>query len=487
MPVLVTGIHSGADRVAANAQEWVSVTSTETTIRPKTSKKDRLACFPLCPTFPIKHWPHQTLGDEDMSGCPVSGDIKLLDYETQRCPYGVYDTLREEAPVYKDPDTGYYVITRFDDVRDIIRDTDTYTSAPLPESAEFYAMGARTAKAVGIFEERGWAPAPNLLFRDGLEHKQMRKMFDDAFRASKIKDLDPAVEETSYRLIREMLEGGNKADWVRAFAVPLPLLIIGKQMGARQEDIWRIKEWTEAFFHRIGLMLPEEEDLAAIEKELEAQHYFQPIFEELRKNPNETLLSDLVNTVVEGWGRTLNDNELHTEMMADTFVGGSETTTNALAAGVMLLIENPDVWEQLKSDPDKYLRTFIEEVLRLESPVQGLYRFALKDVELHGVKVPKGSTLNVRYAAGNRDARMFPNPDKIDLERKKAGAHLAFGMGNHHCLGAPLARRELYWGFKAFTDHIKEVKYAPEQGELEYHPHYLLRALKSLHIEYVPE
>ncbi|MEM9880204.1 MAG: cytochrome P450 [Pseudomonadota bacterium] len=422
-----------------------------------------------------------------MSSCPATRGIHFLDHETQSCPYEAYRDLRENAPVYKDPDTGYYVITRFDDVRRILKDSENYTSAPLPESAEFFAMGARTAKAVSIFEERGWAPAPNLLFRDGVEHKQMRKMFDDAFRAGKIKELDPAVEETSYRLIHEMLACGNKADWVRAFAVPMPLLIIGKQMGARPEDIWRIKEWTEAFFHRIGLMLPEEEDLAAIEKELEAQHYFQPIFEELRKNPNETLLSDLVNTVVEGWGRTLNDNELHTEMMADTFVGGSETTTNALGAGVMLLIENPDVWEQLKSDPDKYLRTFIEEVLRLESPVQGLYRFAREDVTLHGVHIPKGSTLNVRYAAGNRDESVFEEPDKINLDRKKAGAHLAFGMGAHHCLGAPLARRELYWGFKAFTDHIAEVRYAPEQGTPEYHPHYLLRALKSLHIGYVPE
>lgn len=418
-----------------------------------------------------------------MASCPMSTDtVRLLDYATQKCPYETYDLLREEAPVFIDPDTGYYVISRFEDVRDIIKDGDTYANAPLPQSKEFFAMGARSMKAVKIFEERGWVPERTLGFRDAPEHKQMRAMFDDAFRAGKIKKLDPFVEHTSYKLMRDIISGGDTCDWVRAFAVPMPLLIIGKQMGAREEDIWRIKEWTEAFFHRIGLMLPEEGDLAAIEKELEAQHYFQPIFEELRTNPNETLLSDLVNTVVEGWGRTLNDNELHAEMMADTFVGGSETTTNALAAGVLLLIKNPDVWDQLKSDTDRYLRTFIEEVLRLESPVQGLYRFARIDVELHGVKIPKGATLNVRYAAGNRDPRQFKNADKIDLNRKAPGAHLAFGMGQHHCLGAPLARRELYWGFKAFTDHVKSVRFADDQEALDYHPHYLLRALKSLKI-----
>lgn len=422
-----------------------------------------------------------------MASCPMSPDnIRLLDYETQRCPYDSYDVLRDEAPVFQDPDTGYYVVTRFEDVRNIIRDSDTFGNSPLPESGAFFEV-TRAMKSADVFEKRGWAPAPTLSFRDAPEHKQMRAMFDDAFRAGKVKKLDPFVEETSYKLMDAIVKGPDQVDWVRAFAVPMPLLIIGKQMGARDEDIWRIKDWTEAFFHRIGLMLPEDQDDEMVEKVLEAQHYFQPIFEDLRENPNDTLLSDLVNKVVEGWGRTLNDNELHAEMMADTFVGGSETTTNALAAGVLLLIKNPDVWAQLKSDTDKYLRPFIEEVLRLESPVQGLYRFARQDVEMHGVKIPKGATLNVRYAAGNRDPRQFENPDKIDLDRKNPGAHLSFGMGQHHCLGAPLARRELHWGFKAFTDAIKEVRFAPDQEELEYHPHYLLRALKSLKIEFVRE
>lgn len=112
-------------------------------------------------------------------------------------------------------------------------------------------------------------------------------------------------------------------------------------------------------------MQSEEDVLVSVRKEIEAQHYFQPIFERLRQKPDDSLLSALVNTVIEDWGRPLNDNELHAEMMADTFVGGSETTTNAISAGVKLLIDNPLIWEQLQSDPDRYLKVFIEEVLRL--------------------------------------------------------------------------------------------------------------------------
>ena len=224
-------------------------------------------------------------------------------------------------------------------------------------------------------------------------------------------------------------------------------------MGIENEDdLWKIKISTDAFFHRIGMMLTKEEELEAIKKEIEGQHYFQPIFEKLRKNPDKSLLSELVNTEIKEWGRPLNDNELHAEMMADTFVGGSETTTNALSAGIKLLIENPKVWRKLKSDQDKYLKVFVEEVLRLESPVQSLMRTAAKDVIFHGVEIPKGSVVNVRYAAANRDERVFEEPEEINLDRKKAGSHMAFGSGTHHCLGAPLARRELWWGFKAALD-----------------------------------
>jgi cytochrome P450 len=178
----------------------------------------------------------------------------------------------------------------------------------------------------------------------------------------------------------------------------------------------------------------------------------------------------------------MNDNELHAEMMADTFVGGSETTTNALSAGVMLLCERPDVWEKLNRDQDKYLRPFIEEVLRLESPVQGLFRTAARDAELGGVSIPKGSMLNVRYASANRDEREFECPASMDLDREKPARHMTFGSGVHHCLGAPLARRELWWGFKAFFDRIEEVHVTPGRNDFRHQPNFSLRILKALHI-----
>ncbi len=412
--------------------------------------------------------------------------INLLDAELQQCPYEAYKVLRDEAPVYRQPGTDIYVVTRYDDVRRVLTDSTTFPSSA--EKGRFVASANSLERGEMIaarFAEKGWVPAATLNGRDDPNHKQMRAMFNEAFKPSRIKEIDPRVETLAYDLIDGFLDDRH-CDWVSQFCVPLPLFIIGEQMGAPREDMWRIKRWTDAFFQRISFMLPEDRHMEMVDREIEAQHYFQPIFERLRAQPDESLISVLVNTVIDGWGRTLTDNELHAEMMADTFVGGSETTTNALAAGMKLLIENKDVWHQLRSDPDRYMKTFVEEVVRLESPVQSLMRFCAVDTEMSGTTIPAGALVNVRFAAANRDERMFECPEKLDLERPRAGAHMGFGSGTHHCLGAPLARRELTWGFTAVVDRFEDMWFAESKNDFAIHPHFLLRSLKALHIEFEP-
>jgi cytochrome P450 len=350
------------------------------------------------------------------------------------------------------------------------------------EHARQLAEGARTAERLQkLYEEQGWVPVPTLDAHDEPRHMQLRRLFNHAFRPERIKELDPFLESLVERLIDDFIDDGQ-CEFVRALAVPLPLIAIGKQVGVPEEDMPRIKTWTDAWIRRLGLSLNEEEQVWSAELEIEAQHYFQPIIERLREEPDDTLLSDLVNSEIPEWGRTLTDAELHSELMADLFVGGSETTTNALSAGIMLLIQNPEVWQRLKADPDAYLDRFIEEVLRVESPVQGLLREAAVDIELHGVTIPAGSVINVRFASANRDDRRFDCPADIDLGRERPKSHLAFGVGTHHCLGAPLARRELYFGFKGIAERIDEMWFIEGANEFTYEPSYFLRALKELHI-----
>ncbi len=412
-------------------------------------------------------------------------EINFLDFKLQNCPYHAYEMLRDEAPVWIDPITGFYVITRFEDIRKLLLDTKNFSNdmrGGQGGSREQLDSG-RALRMNALYEEKGWVPGATLAGRDDPNHKQMRAMFNEAFKPKKIEGMDSFVRDTAYKLMDAFVDDGQ-CDWIKQYAVPLPLIVIGQQMGVPEADIWKIKAWTDAWVQRLGMMQTEEEEQWSVEMEIEAQHYFQPIFERLRKEPDDTLLSDMVNRVIPEWERPLTDNELHAEMMADTFVGGSETTTNAIGYGLKLLIENPDVWQKLRSNPDKYLRTFCEEVVRLEGPVQGLFRMAANDIEMHGVLIPKGAMINVRYAAANRDEREFECPADLNLEREKPGRHIGFGSGIHHCLGAPLARRELFWAFQALIDRVDGMRFTAGQNSFEVAPNFSLRAMQELRIEF---
>ncbi len=410
---------------------------------------------------------------------PTLEQLDLFDRDTSDCPYAAYSLLREEAPAWREPRTGMWVITRYDDIRTVVLDTERF-----PSSRGRRRIDPRAERIRAIYAEKGWIPGATLAARDDPEHREMRALFNHAFRPAKIAELDAYIIDLAHRLIDDFIDAGT-CDWVQQFAVPLPLIVIGVQMGAPEEDIWRIKAWTDAWVQRLGMMQTEEEMVWSTEQEIEAQHYFQGIFERLRAEPDDSLLSDLVNTEIPEWGRTLTDEELHAEMMADTFVGGSETTTNAISEGARLLVEHPLAWEQVTGDPDRYVPLLVEEVLRLESPVQGLFRSTAVDVELGGVEIPAGAILNIRFGSANRDEARFESPAEFDLDRANVRQHLAFGFGTHHCLGAPLARRELTIGFRALVDRVAELSFVEGANDFRHQPNFVLRALQHLHLSLV--
>ena len=411
--------------------------------------------------------------------CPL-GAVDFFTPAINDWPYPAYRTMRDEAPVWYDERTRMFAVTRYDDVKAVLLDTERFSSERPTGRRD-----KRSDLIQSIYEEKGWVPGRTLASRNDPNHRQMRGLFNHAFRPSKIAEMEPAIERIAHDLIDAVIAQGE-ADWVRAFAVPLPLMMIGLQMGVNLDDIWRIKAWTDAWVQRLGLMQTTDEVMWSTEMEIEAQHYFQPIFDRLRVEPDGTLLSDLVNTEIPEWGRPLTDEELHAEMMADTFVGGSETSTNALSAGAMLLAQHPEQWAKLKADPGHYVPLLVEEVLRMESPVQALFRTATVDVELRGVTIPAGSMVSIRYGSANRDERLFNDPDRFDLDRTNVRSHLAFGFGVHHCLGAPLARRELLHGFRAMVDRFDEVWLVGGANDFAIAHNYSLRALKQLHIGFSP-
>jgi cytochrome P450 len=415
---------------------------------------------------------------------PARAVDSFVNPDTIECPYPMYERLLEERPVYVDPVTGFYVVSRFEDVRQVLTAPQLFVSGGIVEHVRDGVHAERAERMRDIYRRKGWLPGPTLSQQDAPLHKDTRTVFDEAFRASRIRALDPVVRDEAYRLVDGFARDG-RCEVVSQYAVPLPLAIIGLQMGVAPEELPQIKAWTEAWMRRLSLLQSEQEEIESIEAEIEAQHFFKKKFDALRAQPDDSLLSDLVNTPRSD-GRKLTDNELCAHMMADTFVGGSETTTNAISAGIRMLAEDPTKAALLRSDPDTYVRPFLEEVLRLESPVQILHRIAAEETVIAGVKIPKGAVVGVCYGAANRDPRRFGCPAEIDLERSTPGAHLAFGAGPHTCLGAPLARRELHWAFTAFVERLDDIALAPGCNDFKHHPHMMLRALKELHVVFRP-
>lgn len=218
--------------------------------------------------------------------CPRSlAEATLADPEILECPFPTYELLREQAPVWQDPRTGIYVITRYEDLRTICLDTERFSN--LRPSNDHARLTGNARMAYEMFLDRGWVPGASLAARDDPDHKQMRSIFDKAFRPKRINELDPDVEFLAYELMGRFIDDGQ-CNLVKQYAVPLPLIIICRQMGARDEDIWQIKAWTDAWFRGTGFNLSKEQVTWATEMEIQAQHYFQPIFERLRKEPDDT-------------------------------------------------------------------------------------------------------------------------------------------------------------------------------------------------------
>ena len=245
----------------------------------------------------------------------TTDDISFFNPETNKCPYPAYQKLRDEAPVWLDPQTGMFVVTRYDDIRAILIDTETFTNrvgsaagfterAVRPsnpeEAARLDAEAEWERKIKQVYVEDGWETVATLDALDAPEHGQLRGMFNEAFRPSRIAQLDPYVEALCGRLMDSFIDEG-RCEWVAQYAVPVPLYTIGKQMGVPEEDMPQIKAWTDAWVQRLGLMQTPEERLWSAKKEVEAQQYFQPIFERLRKQPEDTLLSDIVNKEIPEW------------------------------------------------------------------------------------------------------------------------------------------------------------------------------------------
>jgi cytochrome P450 len=398
-------------------------------------------------------------------------DINLFDPATQEDWFPTYRRLRDEAPVYRVPETELYVVSRYADVMHVLRHQDVF-----PTGTSIY----RSSAAREVYERKGWLRITPLSLNPP-EHRAYRAIVDPHFNAQGAEHWRPDIE----RVIDELLsavEHEGRCELVSAFALPLPVRIITRVLGFPEEDIARLKAWSEAWVLPFSGPLPEEQEVWVAEQIVEFQHYINEHVQRKRASPGDDVITALVDATYDG-ERPLTDHEIIT-IVDHLYIGGNETTTFAIASALWIMLREPGLYERLLADPS-LVPAFVEEVLRLESPTQGLYRRVAFDTELGGVELPAGATVHIRYAAANRDERMFPDPDEVVLDRPNARRHMAFSLGEHHCPGEGLSRLEQRLALTALLSRLADLRLAPG-NDFTHQPGFVLRALKQLHLEWTP-
>jgi cytochrome P450 len=359
----------------------------------------------------------------------------------------------------------------------VLKDEETFSSRnalrssprePLPEVRAVLA--------------EGWPEMPIIVDSDPPLHTRIRRPITKAFTPRRVGGLEPRIAA----IARELIDGfaaEGEADVVERFAWPLPLRVMGELIGVAAEDLpWvheRSRDWL-ALYQASGTL---QEQLAQARGTVDFQRYFVRAMEERERYPSDDLMSALI--VANGKDPEPVSLVELAGVPLDLIVAGHVTVTRAIGSALVLLLEHPDELELLRREPER-VPGAIEEILRLESPAQGLFRQTTRDVELGGVLLPEGARLMVHFGAANRDESAFEDPDRFDIEREDVGKrHVAFGKGIHVCIGAPLARLELRVALPLLLDRLAGLRRA-DDGPLAFDPIFFARGLASLRLRWDP-
>lgn len=386
-------------------------------------------------------------------------------------PFPVYAQLQEEAPVYWCEKWNAWLVTRQADIMKLIRDTDSLSNTgrhtmllrQLPEEDRSQLQTLQKH-----FEGQG------LINSDPPKHTRLRRLSNKAFTPTLIEEMRPQIEAIVDDLVGK-IDATNGFDLIPALAFPLPTIVIAEMLGAASEDRDKFQFWSESItaFSQAGKIVLEKA-LIAQQSIIELTAYFRVLIEERRARPKKDLISMMTTVREEGQGFT--DDELF-DTCVTLLIAGHETTTSLIGNGILELLRHPDQLADLRRDPS-LMRTAVEEILRHQSPVLAMHRRVTQDMEHEGVHFAEGDLVYFVLASANRDPAFFDDPHTFDIRRSlKDNKHIAFGFGNHFCLGAPLSRMEGAIAFDALLRRFPNLRLA---GEPHWKANIMVRFLQTL-------
>jgi cytochrome P450 len=377
--------------------------------------------------------------------------------DTLEDPYPHYAKWREEQPIWWADDVQGWVISRYDDVRAVLKDATSFSSK---------SMGEGDDQTVAL----------PLLTDDPPRHTQLRAIVNKAFTTRALKEMEIEVPVMVEALL-DKLDASGPIDISEQFTIPLPVAIISQLLGIPFERKDDFKRWSDA--------LTGTSEAANLEDRMpdvmEMASYFQSLIPGRRESPGDDLISKVVHAEVDGEG--LNEMDIVGFTML-LLIAGNETTTNLLSNLLYYLADHPDTWTELRENPD-LIDAASEEILRYDAPVHWVSRKATIDTELSGQTVKAGDTVYAILGSANRDSQHYQDANSFRLDRERGSDHHTFGHGIHFCIGAPLGRLEARYALQGLLKRYQSVRHAEVAQNERTHSH-MLRGFHHLWLEFEP-
>lgn len=405
------------------------------------------------------------------AGCPVlQGGESRLDPQIRNDPFPFYRALREQKPVYYDPQIDTWLVTRYEDAKTVLLDPVTYS---LEHGYQDRYANGFVDELAAIINRDGGGFVRDIIAVDPPAHTRLRRLIEKAFTAHRVKDLEPRIRQIVIDLIEPLADLGG-GDAMKDIGVPLTARIICEQLGFDFDEVGaeKISRWSTAAVDQIGRMQTREQMLRNAESLCEMQNYIIPVIHAREAEPREDMISDLVHARLEDEEKPELSFEEKLSTIRALLIAGNDTTAAALGNLMLILAQRPELSDQLypQVDDDRTMSRFVEEVLRLEPPVHGLFRTNMREVELGGATIPALSQICVLFASANDDEAEFPRPRDLDLDRPNLGRQLSFGAGIHRCIGAALSRMEIKVAAQEVIRRLDDIRLAIPREEITYLP-----------------
>ncbi|MCC5600914.1 cytochrome P450 [Nostoc favosum] len=399
--------------------------------------------------------------------------FNLFDPKVHINPYPAYHHLRSESPVHQNFVGGGWLVTRYADVKAILR-SGYVRSQDKPKSIQernkYLQDKGKNLNALAH-------TASQLLFyMDPPDHTRLRSLVVKVFSPVVVERMRPRIQEIVDELLDKVRHKGSM-DIIADFAIPLPVTVISRLLGIPQEDQDQLNQWSNVFARILDSLVSLEEFEAMNEVTEAFQEYLRALIAKREKQPQADLISALI-TAREQTDKLSQEELLATCIML--FTTGEESTVNTIGNGMLALLNHPDQIEQLKREPTM-IQSAVEEILRYDSPVQITTRIATVNFEIGNQTIQAGEKVVLCLGAANRDPEQFPDPDRLNINRDP-NPHVAFGDGIHYCLGAGLARIQAQIAVNTLIQQFPDLKLASDK--LEWRKNVVLRGLKALPVNF---